>query len=304
MRYTISFLLASAALTTAALAEPPQVVTDIPPVQSLVAMVMEGVAVPSLLLPKGASEHAYQLRPSQAAEIAGADLVVWIGPELTPWLDGALDTRPEDAASLALLAAEGTALRDYGDAGGHDHGDHDDEGHDHSGLDPHAWLGPANGRLWVGLIAAELARIDPANAATYAVNAETAAQAIDAAEAQAAALLAPVRDLPFVAFHDAYGYYTGHFGLTLAGTVALGDASTPGAQRLAGLRDLVEHDGAVCLFPEVGHDPALIAQLAEGTGVRIGGALDPAGTALDPGPLAYGALLTGTAQVLADCLGG
>lgn len=302
MRYTISFLLASAALTTAALAEPPQVVTDIPPVQSLVALVMEGVGAPALLLPKGASEHAYQLRPSQAAEIAGADLVVWIGPELTPWLDGALATRPEDAASLALLAAEGTALRDYGDAGGHDHDDHGD--HDHSGLDPHAWLDPANGRHWVGLIAAELSRIDPENAATYAANAERAAQAIDVVEAEAAALLAPVRDRPFVAFHDAYGYYTGHFGLTLAGTVALGDASTPGAQRLAGLRDLVEHDGAACLFPEVGHDPALIAQLAEGTGVRIGGALDPAGTALDPGPQAYGALLTGTAQVLADCLGG
>lgn len=302
MRYTISFLLASAALTTAALAEPPEVVTDIPPVQSLVALVMEGVGAPALLLPKGASEHAYQLRPSQAAEIAGADLVVWIGPELTPWLDGALDTRPEDAASLALLAAEGTALRDYGDAGRHDHDDHGD--HDHSGLDPHAWLDPANGRHWVGLIAAELSRIDPENAATYAANAERAAQAIDVVEAEAAALLAPVRDRPFVAFHDAYGYYTGHFGLTLAGTVALGDASTPGAQRLAGLRDLVEHEGAACLFPEVGHDPALIAQLAEGTGVRIGGALDPAGTALDPGPLAYGALLTGTAQVLADCLGG
>lgn len=301
MRYTISFLLASAALASSAMAEAPRVVTDIPPVQSLVAAVMEGVAAPTLLLPKGASEHAYQLRPSQAAEIAGADLVVWIGPDLTPWLGGALDSRPKDAASLALLDAEGTALRDYGDAAGHDHAD---EGHDHSGVDPHAWLDPENGRHWVGLIAAELSRIDPPNAATYAANAEKAAQAIDAAEAEAAALLAPVRDRPFVAFHDAYGYYTAHFGLTLAGTVALGDASTPGAQRLAGLRDLVEHDGAVCLFPEVGHDPALIAQLAEGTGVRIGGALDPAGTALDPGPLAYGALLTGMAQVLADCLGG
>jgi zinc transport system substrate-binding protein len=301
MRYTISFLLASAALASSAMAEAPRVVTDIPPVQSLVAAVMEGVAAPTLLLPKGASEHAYQLRPSQAAEIAGADLVVWIGPDLTPWLGGALDSRPKDAASLALLDAEGTALRDYGDAAGHDHAD---EGHDHSGVDPHAWLDPENGRHWVGLIAAELSRIDPPNAATYAANAEKAAQAIDAAEAEAAALLAPVRDRPFVAFHDAYGYYTGHFGLTLAGTVALGDASTPGAQRLAGLRDLVEHEGAACLFPEVGHDPALIAQLAEGTGVRIGGALDPAGTALDPGPLAYGALLTGTAQVLADCLGG
>ncbi len=128
--------------------------------------------------------------------------------------------------------------------------------------------------------------------------------AIEAAEAEAEALLAPVKDKPFVAFHDAYGYLIGHFGLTMAGTVALGDASAPGAQRLSGLRELVEAGGAVCLFPEAAHDPKLIEQLAEGTGVRVGGLLDPVGTLMDPGPGAYPALLTGMAKTLADCLNG
>jgi zinc transport system substrate-binding protein len=321
--------LASTAAASATFAEVPSVVTDIPPVHSLVAAVMQGVGEPVLLLEKGASEHHYQLKPSQAGQIADAGLVVWVGPELTPWLDGALANRPEGAALLSLLSAEGTYRQDFGaamagKAQDHDHEDHDhaesakaevgkedhghdhdhaEEGHVHEGLDPHAWLDPANGKAWAGLIAAELSRLDPENAATYAANAAAAVAAIDAADAQAAALLAPVKDRPFIAFHDAYGYFVGQYGLTLAGTVALGDAGTPGAQRLADLSALVAEGGAQCLFPEAQHDPALIAQLAEGTTAKVGGTLDPAGAMMQPGAGLYPALLVAMAQTIADCGG-
>ena len=60
----------------------------------------------------------------------------------------------------------------------------------------------------------------------------------------------------------------------------------------------------VCLFPEVQHDPAMGVQLAEGTTVRIGGALDPVGSSLEAGPGAYAALLEGIARTIADCAGG
>jgi len=298
MRCIISFLLAS----TAALAEVPAVVTDIPPVQSLVAAVMGDLGQPVLLLDRGASPHSFQLRPSQARAVAEADLVVWIGPELTPWLDGALATRPEDAASLALLAAEGTALRDYGDAGGHDHDDHGD--HDHSGLDPHAWLDPDNAQVWLGLIAARLGELDPENAATYTANAAAAATEVAALDAGIVARLAAVKGTPVMTFHDAYGYFGAHYGLNFAGSIALGDAASPGAARLADLRAVLEAGDVLCIFPEVQHDPKLVAQMAEGTGAKIGGALDPVGSSLEPGPGAYAALLTGLAETMATCLEG
>lgn len=333
MRYIISFLLASTSLGSAAWAEAPSVVTDIPPLHSLAAAVMQGVGEPVLLLEKGASEHHYQLKPSQAAAIAEADLVIWIGPELTPWLESALANRPADAATLGMLTVPGTYVQAFAEAeADHDHADHDDhdaagkatpeaaadgheedheaghdEGHDdghdhdHSGTDPHAWLDPANGQVWARAVAAELSRLDPENAATYAANAETAVAAIATAEQEAAALLAPVKDRPLIAFHDAYGYFTGHFGLTMAGTVALGDASVPGAQRLVGLKELVAAGKVACLFPEVQHDPVLIAQLAEGTDVAVGAALDPAGASMEPGPALYPALLVSLAQSIADC---
>ena len=88
MRYIISLLLTSLALP--AWAQVPQVVTDIPPVQALTAQVMGTLGTPVLLLEKGADEHDFALRPSQMRDIATADLVVWVGPELTPWLDRAL----------------------------------------------------------------------------------------------------------------------------------------------------------------------------------------------------------------------
>ena len=85
MRYTISFLLASLAATQA-LAEVPKVLTDFAPVQSLVAQVMGDLGAPATLLPRGNDVHDFQLRPSQAADLAGADLLIWIGPQMTPCL--------------------------------------------------------------------------------------------------------------------------------------------------------------------------------------------------------------------------
>lgn len=352
MRYIISSAFATLATALPALAEVPRVVTDIHPVHSLVAQVMGDLGTPDLLLERGASEHDFQLRPSQAAGLAEADLVVWIGPELTPWLDRALEGLGEGSARLGLLTVPGTETREFSEDGahaGHDHGhDHgaeekaaaDDHGHDHGhdhgqeetadaahdhghdhgheetaeasrdqdhghshdGLDPHAWLDPANAQLWLTAIAAELGKLDPANAATYTANAQTAAAEIATLDAELATTLAPLQGKPIVVYHDAYGYLAAHYGLDIFGSIALGDATAPGAARLAELRDGVAAGTTVCLFPEAQHDPALVEQLAEGTGARIGGALDPNGSLQDPGPGAYAGLLRSLAETMVDCV--
>jgi zinc transport system substrate-binding protein len=292
----VRHIIALALTATPGLADVPQVVTDIPPVQALVAQVMGDLGSPGLLLARGADEHDFQLRPSQAGAVADADLVVWIGPKLTPWLASALETRPEGAAALALLDAEGTIRRSYG---GDNHGD---EENDHGSEDPHAWLDPRNAEVWLGLIAEELGRVDPENAAIYAANSATAVRRIEVLDAELHAQLAPIKGKPLVTFHDAFGYFADHYGLEIAGSIALGDAASPGAARLVELRGGLEAGGVVCLFPEAQHDPALMEQLAEGTGVKIGAALDPVGSSLEPGPGAYAALLKGIARTMAECV--
>lgn len=344
MRYTISLLCASLAGVAAAHADVPVVVTDIPPVHSLTALVMGDLGSPVLLLDRGGNPHEFQLRPSQAAAIADAQLVVWVGPEMTPWLDRTLDSLAGGGARLELLEVAGITTRAFGDEDDdhhaeakdghdhdaakashdhgaaehgadhgkhdhdkhdhdkHDHDGHDHDGHDHDGTDPHAWLNPDNAQVWLAAIAAELSRLDPANAATYAANATAAEAGIAALDADLAARLEPIQGKPFVVFHDAYGYLADHYGLNVAGSVLLGDAASPGAARLRELQTNLAAGSALCIFPEANHDPKLVGAMADGTDVRIGGALDPAGSIIEPGPGAYAALLSGLADTLIDCL--
>ena len=141
-------------------AEVPKVATDVAAVHSLAAIVMEGLGTPELIMRPGASPHGYSMRPSEAAALDDADVVIFIGGGLTPWLDGPLETLAGDAQHLSLLGlaettkhkARETALfgkeedhadgDDHGDEHGHDddHGDDhtDDHGHDDEHGDDHA----------------------------------------------------------------------------------------------------------------------------------------------------------------------
>ena len=121
-------------------AEVPRVATDIAPVHSLVSMVMQGAGSPDLIIPPGASPHSYAMRPSEARAVAKADLVVWVGPSLAPWLEEPMSSLAQGAERLTLQQVEGIRLltnRSGVAFEAHDHGDH--EGHeDHDGHDDHA----------------------------------------------------------------------------------------------------------------------------------------------------------------------
>lgn len=295
-------------------AEVPRVVADTPVVHSLVAMVMGDLGAPELLLDRGADAHDFQLRPSQLRALKAADLVVWIGPEMTPWLVHALESG-RGRQDLALLHVPATLLIGYGEApagsaGGHDHdedsgtGDPPASPHDHGGTDPHAWLDPANAALWVGTIAGILAELDPDNAGAYLANAEAAQGRIAALDTALRGRLAPAEGKGLLFGHAAYGYFAAHYGLAVAGSLAEGDAADPGAAHVAALRSRASAGEIACAFPEAGQDPRPIESLVAGTPARLGAPLDPEGRSAEPGPGLYLAVLDGIGTAIADCLAG
>ncbi len=292
-----------------AMAEVPHVVTDIAPVHSLVAQVMAGVGVPELIVRPGVSPHTYAMRPSEARALQEADLVVWIGSDLTPWLSKPLQALASGSRQVALLEQEATQTlpyREFDHEDGHEeegHDAHDDDGHDghdHEGVDPHAWLDPQNARAWLGVLADELADLDPEHAGLYRENAVAAQHRLDEVSAAVAAAVSPMREVPFVALHDAFQYFEHRHGLTLVGTVSLGDASRPSPARLAELREDVEAMGVTCAFAEPQFDTALLEAAVEGSGARIL-VLDPLGAQLEPGPELYKDLLTTLAAGFGAC---
>ena len=124
------------------MADVPQVAVDIAPVHSLVARVMEGVGEPGLIVQPGASPHEYSLRPSEAAALQDADLVFWVGEDLTPWMAGAVETLAGGADVTTLLEVDGVTLLDFREgalfeAHSHDHGDDDHDHEEHAEGEAH-----------------------------------------------------------------------------------------------------------------------------------------------------------------------
>ncbi|WDR00978.1 zinc ABC transporter substrate-binding protein [Devosia sp. J2-20] len=317
-------MLTAGLLTTTAWAAP-GVVASIKPVHSLVAAVMEGVGEPDLIVDGSASPHTYALKPSDADALQNADLVFWTGHGLELFLGDALETLSTGADVVELAAAPGIVLLPVREGGAFEAHEHDDQHahdaiHDHDGAEDHAmkgeqsaddehgegdmhfWLDPENAKLMVTQIATSLAQADPANASTYQTNAEAQLVRLDELEAEIDAMLAPVKDKPFIVFHDAYQYFEARFGLNLAGSITVTPDTMPGAARIDELKTRLVELGAACVFAEPNFAPTIINAITEGSAARSG-TLDPEGGALEAGIDLYPNLLRGLATSLVDCLG-
>ena len=315
MSRKLSSVFATAALmSSTALADVPNVVVDIAPVHSLVARVMQDVGAPDLIIRSGASPHDYRLRPSEAKALQDANLVIWMGKELTPWMEDAVKTLSTEAAILTLLEKDETTLLEFRESvlfEEHDHDDHsdkehaetEDQDHDehaHGAHDPHAWLSPENAKIWLNLIAAQLSTADPDNASTYFVNAAAAVTEIDTLMADVSTMLDPIRGNSFIVFHDAYQYFETVFEFPASGAISLGDATDPSPARIARVQDRIQEQKIQCVLAEPQFKKGLVVTVLEGTDAKTS-IIDPLGDALEPGPALYPQLIRNMAKTLVDC---
>ena len=302
-------------------ADTPRVAVDIAPVHSLVARVMDGVDTPALIIAAGASPHEYSLRPSEAAALQKADVIFWIGPELTPWLDKALSTLAHDAVQVSFINAEGTILLPYRESALFERHDHDDDHDDHNDhndhnnhadhydhsdhdqhpMDPHLWLSPENGIVWMNMIAEVLAEADPTNAATYRANAVAGQKELINLQTNINTILAPHRGKNFITFHDGFQYFEDHFNFPAMGAIALSDASQPGPARLASIRERIANESISCVLSEPQYQSGIITAVTGEIEVNIG-VVDAVGYRLELGRDLYPQLLRDLAEALAECL--
>ncbi|MDB2546555.1 zinc ABC transporter substrate-binding protein [Amylibacter sp.] len=311
-------------MSTSVMADVPKVAADIAPIHSLVSKVMGGVGEPKLIIQSGASPHGYRLRPSEAKALQDANLIFWMGEELTPWLEGAIDTLASNASVTTLLDQEGVVLhefregalfeahdhsahddhddhKDHDDHDDHDdHKDHDDHD-DHGSHDPHAWLSPENAKLWLNIIASKLSVSDPENAATYFMNAAAGQAEIEAMIAEVSATLKPVQGGKFVVFHDAYQYFENDFDFYASGAISLGDSSDPSPARIEKVQKRIRDEGIQCVLAEPQFKKGLVATVMEGSDATAS-VIDPLGAELETGPKLYTRLIKNMAKTLRNCL--
>lgn len=330
MRSTLAMTLASASLLAVsafAAQATPKVVVSIKPIHSLAASLMKGVGEPELLVDGVASPHTYQMKPSDASRLQNADVIFWVGHDMEKFLEKPLETLGGQARILELDALPGLLKLPTRESGtfephdhaeeGHEHADagheeaghaHEGEGHeDHDGhdhgeeVDLHLWLNTGNAKLMAAAMTKMLVQADPEHAQTYEKNQSDLDARLDLLATEIKAELQPVKDKPFIVFHDAYQYYEKEFGVKVAGSITVSPETMPGAARLKEIHAKVAELNSTCVFAEPQFEPKLVQVVLEGTNAKSG-VLDPEGGSYEKGEALYGDMMLGIARSLKDCL--
>ena len=185
---------------------------------------------------------------------------------------------------------------------GHKEDDHDDhdghEEHHHGEHDPHIWLDPINAKVILNEMVEHLIENDAKNASTYKSNLEKALKDIDKLTIEVMTDLN--QSTSSIVFHDAYQYFEKRFNVNVLGAFTVNTDVMPGAEQLAEIREVIEHDKVACIFSEPQFNPDIINAVAKDMDIKTG-VLDPLGATLTPGKALYFDLIKNMSKSFKGC---
>ena len=283
------------------------IVATIAPVHSLVQMVLGNTATAELLVDGRSSVHEFQLKPSQQRSVQNADLLFMVHPGLEYFLasragrNGIISLADSQGIVLREKRSRNTAINKDGEHNhGHSHDFHE-SGKGLPTLDLHIWLDPENAIAMVRRIERVLSRAYPQDAAVFRSNSSAAEKALNELGIGLAQIMAPVSDLPFIVFHDAYGYFEARYDLNGAGAILLNPEVPPSVKQINSIREQIRQSGALCVFSEPQFSDKLVKTVTEDLNLRTA-MLDPLGSEETPGSGHYIATLNGLASDISSCL--
>ena len=266
--------------------------TSIKPIQMIVTEIMVDVGQPDVLLANNTSPHDYALRPSDMRRIRGADIVVWFGQDLEPFLARVL-TQQDNVLTLSDIPD--LKLREYaGDQHQHD-------GHNHGNYDPHFWLGIKPTLQVAQAVANHLAKVDPENGLKYQENYLAFEDRLLQEKQALEDKLRPVLEDGYYVFHDAYGYFESDYNLNHLGYFTISPDRKPGAKTLIRIKTTLREQQAKCVFSEPQFTPAVVESVTRGSNVNLG-ELDPIGIKINVAAGSYFVFLNALADSFVHCL--
>ena len=231
------------------------------PVHAHAAAIVGDHAIVESIITGDVGAHDFSPRPADIQRIAEADVLVFNGAGMEPWLDDLVrhsakkDLKKVDlSANIELLANPpvfGAAHTSNGEP------------------NPHLWLDPVIAIRQVETLRDALTAADPAGAGIYQKNAADYIAKLRELDADFQRVLGPLPSKKLVTFHDAFPYLAKRYGLEYVGYVAEFPERDPAPSELAALIGRIHAAGVKVLFAETGYEPALLQRVATDAGARV-----------------------------------
>ena len=216
----------------------------------------------TILMPPEADPHTYDPSPQDAAKIAEADLVFYVGLKYEPSAVMKLIENTSNTESVLVEVGEYINPIEFSEEGHGDHhkghDDHDDEegheGHDHGSEDPHFWFDPARVSMAVELMINKLIELDPSNEVAYKTSGDAYIKELNQLDTTISKLIEtiPSENRKIITTHESLGYLEAKYGLEVLSTIipSLSSANEISPAQLAGVLDVIEDNNVQVMFIE------------------------------------------------------
>lgn len=259
-----------------------KVVTTLFPQYDFANQVGKDAVEVKMLLKPGVESHTYEPAPSDIIEINKADVFLYTGDEMEPWVSKILDSLDSDVMIVDL--SKNITLDKVED---HDH-EHEDEESDEDHLhedeseeaeheedhvhsyDPHIWTNPLNAKIMVEDIKTALSEVDKANKMTYENNAKEYFASLDQLDQDIREVVKQAkRDEVVFGGRFAFHYFFEEYGLDYVSAYDSCSSETePSAKVIATIIDKVKEDQIPVIFYEEFANPKVAESIANATGAK------------------------------------
>ena len=219
-----------------------------------------------LLLPPGAEPHTWEPRPSDVAKVARADIFIYIGRVMEPWVDDLMKAVRSPQLKV-VEASQGLPLMEEKD---HEHGGKRLHGQDaHGGnIDPHLWLDFSLAMRIVDAITAAFSEKDPSHADRYRENAERFKGQLDALDRKYRTFLSRCRHRQIIlGGHSAFAYLAKRYGLQQIALYGVNPNAEPTPKKLTAVIQVARNHGVRFIYFEELINPKLAHVLAKEAGI-------------------------------------
>jgi zinc/manganese transport system substrate-binding protein len=206
-----------------------------------------------------ADAHVYEPKPSDAKLILQADAIFMNGMGFEGWMKRLFDATKTSApifnATSGLKPLSSHRFETV--------------------PDPHAWSSPLGGMHYIDTIMKALIQIDPDHAADFEKNAKAMMDELRTVHQWAKGEFAklPQNKRKVITSHDAFNYLALHYDIQFHSATGVDTKSEPSAKNIAQIVDIIRAENIKAVFVENITNPVLMEQIAEETGIEIGGIL-------------------------------
>jgi zinc transport system substrate-binding protein len=157
----------------------------------------------SILVPETVDVHDFEPTPSSVEEVATADVLIYNGAGLEPWIQQIISASG-NTKLIQVDTSQGIQLMPVSP----------EFQRNNQTIDPHIWLDPVLAKQQVNNILQGLIKADPADSQYFTQNAQAYESKLDTLNSEAINATSNVATRYFVTFHEAFGYFAQQYNLT------------------------------------------------------------------------------------------